>query len=371
MSPDAEPSRAPASPAPVAAAVIVLGALARLRAAHAPFLAPDEALHLQMAGAPSLAEVYRGSLGNAHPPLFVLLLHGWMKIVGADWALRLLPVVLGVLALGAAWSWARRLIGENAGLLALALLSLLPSIVLVSSELRGYALLLATSAAALAMLERGLDERSPAALAGFGVFGVLALLSHYAAFRVVAAAVAYSAVRLIPAPRSRRLIAAWASSCAALAGVAAFLLGTHASKLRGGPLEAEVRSTWLAESYFRGGGVRDAAGFVARQTLSLLHYLFSTTGAGLVALALYGAGLVLLAREGRAAALLLALPLALAGLGGLLGLYPYGGTRHDVDLVLFLSAGAALGLSRATGERRWVTVATAAALAPAAFLAAG
>ncbi len=371
MNPGADESRVPHSTAPVAAALIALGALARLRAANAPFLAPDEALHLQMAGAPSLAEVYRGSLGNAHPPLFVLLLHGWMKIARTDWALRLLPVVLGVLALVAAWSWTRRLIGENAGLLALALLSLLPSIVLVSSELRGYALLLATSAAALAMLERGLDEGSPASLAGFGVFGVLALLSHYAAFRVAAAAVAYSAVRLFFAPRRRRLVAAWAASCAALAGVAAFLLGTHASKLRGGPLEAEVRSTWLAEAYFRGGGVREAAVFLARQTLSLLHYVFSATGPGLVALALYAAAVVLLGRERRPAWLLLALPPAFAAAGGLLAVYPYGGTRHDLDLALFLSAGAALGLSRATGERRWVTVATAAALAPAAFLAAG
>jgi hypothetical protein len=371
VSPDADASRVPPSSAPVAAVLIALGALARLRAANAAFLAPDEALHRKMAGAPSLAEVYRGSLGNAHPPLFVLLLHGWMRVARTDWALRLLPVLLGVLALVAAWSWTRRLVGANAGLLALALLSLLPSIVLVSSELRGYALLLATSTAALAMLERGLDERSPAALAGFGIFGVLALLSHYAAFRVVAAAVAYSAVRLFPAPRARRLVAAWAVSCAALAGVGAFLLRTHASKLRGGPLEAEVRSTWLAEAYFRGGGVRDAAAFLERQTLSLLHYLFSATAPGLVALAFYAAALVLLLRERRPAWLLLALPPALAAAGGLLALYPYGGTRHDVDVALFLTAGTALGFSRATGERRWVTLAAAAALAPAAFLAAG
>ncbi|HYX19814.1 MAG TPA: hypothetical protein VFA98_03115, partial [Thermoanaerobaculia bacterium] len=142
-------------------------------------------------------------------------------------------------------------------------------------------------------------------------------------------------------------------------------------KLRGGPLEAEVRSTWLAEAYFRGGGVREAAAFLGRQTLSLVHYVFSAAGPGLVALALWAAALVLLARERRPAWLLLALPPALAAAGGLLALYPYGGTRHDVDVALFLTAGAALGFSRATGERRWVTVATAAALAPAAFLAAG
>ena len=353
----------------LAVAVIALGALARLRAAHAPFLTPDEALHLQIAGAPDLGEVYRVSLGNAHPPLFVLLLHVWMKAARGQWALRLLPVLLGTLALAAGWVWVRRLFGAAAGLFALALYALLPAAVLVTSELRGYALLLATAAAALAALARGLDVASPAALAAFGVFGALALLSHYAAFRILAAAVLYGAVRLIAEPLPRRLRAVFAASAVALGLVALALLGTHVARLRGGALEAEARATWLRESY-RGGG-EGAAAFLLRQTLSLFHYLFSATGPAIVGLALYALALVLLVRRRSAAALLLAAPVALAAAGGLLGVYPYGGTRHSIDLVLCVGAAAAFGLARATGERTWVAAATAAALAPAAFLAAG
>ena len=353
----------------LAIAVIGLGALARLRAAHAPFLTPDEALHLQIAGAPTLAGVYRASLGNAHPPLFVLLLHLWMKAARGEWTLRLLSVLLGTLGLAAGWLWARRLLGATAGLVALALYALLPSAVLVTSEIRGYALLLCTTAAALAALERGLAEESSAALAGFGVFGALALLSHYAAFRTLAAAALYGAVRLFGAPAPRRLRAAWAGACAALAAVAAALLATHAGGLRGGALEAEARATWLREAYRAAG--ESAATFLLRQTLSLFHYLFSATGPAIVALALYGAALVLLGRRRPAAAMLLALPLGLAAAGGLLDVYPYGGTRHSIDLLFVVGAGAAFGLARATGERAWVAAATAAALAPAAFLAAG
>lgn len=354
----------------LAGALIALGALARLRAAHAPFLTPDEALHLQIAREPSLLEVYRVSLGNAHPPLFVLLLHVWMKAAHSDWALRLLPVLIGSFALVAGWAWARRLLGDTPGLIALALLALLPSVVLVSSELRGYAVLLCATAAALAALERGIDEGSPAAMAAFGAFGVLALLSHYAAFRFAAAAGVYSALRLFGEARPRRLRAAWAASVAAMAAVAAVLLRTHVPRLRGGPLEAEVRATWLRESYFDSGAEGPFA-FLVRQTVSLLHYLFSATAPGVAAFVLYLAGLAVLARRRPAAMLLLAVPPALAAAGGLVGVYPYGGSRHSIDLVLFVGAGAALGLARATGERRWVAVATAAALAPAAFLAAG
>jgi hypothetical protein len=142
------------------------------------------------------------------------------------------------------------------------------------------------------------------------------------------------------------------------------------ARLRGGALEAEARSTWLREGYFDGGAQGPVA-FLWRQTSSLFHYVFSSTVAGTVAFGLFVFAVAVLARRRQPAAMLLGLPLALAAAGGLLAVYPYGGTRHSIDLVPFLAAGVGLGLSRLTGERRWVVLAAAAALAPAAFLAAG
>lgn len=351
-----------------AALLVLLGVAARLRAAKAPFLTPDEALHLQIAGTGNALEVYRTSLGNAHPPLFVLMLHFWKGAAGSDWTLRLLPVAFGSLFLWAAYAWARRLVGENAALLTLAFLALLPSVVIVSAELRGYALLLCMIAAALAALERGLAQASAGWIAAFGVLGALALLSHYAAFRFAAAAVAYSAIRLARGPRSPRLAAAWAAAVALLGVVALWLARSHVARLRGGPLEAEVRSTWLREAYFQSGD-GGAAGFLWRQTMSLFHYLFSSTVAGVVALGLFLVGFVLLVARRQTSAILLAVPLVLAAAGGLLAVYPYAGTRHSIDLAVFLAPGVGLALSRLTGERRWVALAAAAALVPAAFLA--
>ena len=354
----------------VAAAIAVLGVAARLLAARGPFRTPDEALHLQIASAPSALDVYRSSLDNAHPPLFVLLLHAWKGVAHSDWMLRLLPVLFGSLFLWAVWSWARRLLGEGPALLTLAFASFLPSIVVVSSELRGYSLLLCLIVAALAALERALDDSSAASMAAFAALGALALLSHYAAFRFAAAATVYSAARIARGPRSKRLVAAWGGALVVLGGVAAFLARTHLSRLRGGALEVEARATWLADSYFR-RGAENAAAFLARQTLSLFHYVFSSTAAGAVALALFIGGVAMLAKGRWPSALLLAVPVLLAAAGGLLDLYPYGGTRHSIDLAPFAASGASVALSRWTGDRRWVAVAVAAALAPAAFLAAG
>ncbi len=356
----------------VAALLVGLGLAARLLAARGVFRTPDEVLHLEIAGAGGPLDVYRTSLGNAHPPLFAVLLHYWKGLATSDWALRLLPVVFGTLFLWAAWRWSRRLFGEAAGLLALALLALLPSVVLVSSELRGYSLLLCMVAAALAALERGFAEDSPRWIAVFAVFGVLALASHYAAFRFAAAAFVYAAWRVAGTPRPRRLAAALAAAFAAMGGAAAWLAWTHLTRLRGSALEAEVQSTWLSESYFRSAAPEGPIAFLWRQTLSLVHYIYSSTPPGVIALALFLLGLALLVRERRApAALLIALPLLLAAAGGLASVYPYGGSRHSIDLALYISAGAAFALARVTGERRWVALVVAAALAPAAFLAAG
>ncbi len=52
-------------------------------------------------------------------------------------------------------------------------------------------------------------------------------------------------------------------------------------------------------------------------------------------------------------------------------MYPYGGTRHDVDLALFAYAGTGVAFARLTGERVWAAVAVAAALVVSGFLVSG
>src|SRR5262249_30077142 len=145
---------------------------------------------------------------------------------------------------------------------------------------------------------------------------------------------------------------------------------THISKLRGSVHEHLARADWLREDYFQAGSDSPLR-FLSRQTLALFEYLFSSRAAGILALCLVLFGIAGLALKRRAAAILLALRFVLSAAGGLLALYPYGGTRHCMDLMPFGCAAIASALGRLTDERSWVPLVLAAAMVPAAFVVSG
>jgi Dolichyl-phosphate-mannose-protein mannosyltransferase len=353
----------------IALVITALGMLARLRAADAPFLQPDEVLHVRIASAPSLADTYRESLTNAHPPLFYFLLRPWTSVARSEWALRLLPAAFGTAFLWFAWLWARAALGAPSGLIVLACLAFMPSIVVVCSELRAYALLLLLIAASLWALDRAFAAESTRRLWVFTALAGLALATHYSAVPILAGAGVYAAVRLRTERRRAPFVAAWGAGQATLVALAAFLLATHVSRLRGGPLEREVQETWLKDAFYRGEG--GALRFLASRTLSLFQYFFSTRPGAAIALALFAGGVLWLAARRRPVSLLLTLPIALMAAGGLLAAYPYGGTRHDAALALSAYAGTGVGLARLTGERVWAALAVAGALVASGFLVSG
>lgn len=345
--------------------LIALGFAARLLAARRSFVVFDEELHAHLARAGSLGEVYRRSLTNAHPPLFFVLLHFWQRLVGAGWQLCLLPVAFGTAFLWAAYRWARSLFGTVPSLATVALLAFLPQLVLLSAELRGYSLALCLIACSLAALERGLGEDSPGWVALSAASMALALCAHYLAVRSAIAVLVYGGVRFLALRPPRLLVGTWAASQAAIAAVFLFLYSTHLSKLHGGLMERHAQSEWLRDDYLQRGG--DALQFLARQTAALFRFLFSSPAPAIVAGALAVAGIALAARKRLPAAILLSLPFFLAAVGGLLRLYPYGGTRHSIDLALFACAAIGVSLARVAGDRLWVPLLLATALAPAAF----
>jgi len=70
----------------VAALVVAVGFLLRLRLASKTFLNGDEALHFMAANQPSWKLTYQASLTISHPPLLIFVLHLW-RVFGTSEAL--------------------------------------------------------------------------------------------------------------------------------------------------------------------------------------------------------------------------------------------------------------------------------------------
>ena len=345
--------------------LVALGLLARLLAARRSFVTTDELLHLQLASPENLLEMYRWTLTNAHPPLFFALLQYWQRVVGVGWQLCLLPVAFGTAFLWVAYQWARSLFSPTSALAMLAALAFLPQVVLISAELRGYSLALLLIASALAALERGLRKDSAGWIALSAAAMALALGTHYLALRSAATLFAYGALRVLAVRANRSVVRVWVASQIALAVLFLFFYTTHLSKVRGGGMERLAQGDWLRASYLQAGD--GALSFVLRQTETLFRFLFTSPAGALIAAVLVLGGLAVAARAQWPSAVLLALPFVLAAAGGVLRLYPYGGTRHAIDLGLYASAAIGIAVARLTGDRIWVPLALAGALAPAAF----
>lgn len=366
--PSAERRSAPASEgwlgryADLIALAIVLAAFAILVAeARSRYFTPDEALHVELVNVPGVLEAYRRSLWNAHPPLFFLILHFWLAVGRSEIVLRLLPVIFGGAFLWVTYRWVGRLFGKAAGLMALLLAALSPACLPLSAEVRDYSLLLFLSVAALAEFEVAVEKDSTLRLSLASLLLYAAILTHYSALFVVMSLGIYALFRLRAGRASRRLFALWLAFQLGAIGVYLVLYLSHLSRLRRSEMEQRAREVWLRFGYFQPGreGPLD---FVLRQTRAIFEYFFGSGPATVVAFLLAVAGIALLLFRRPLMALLLFLPFALGTAAGLLGFYPFSGTRHSICLLPFAAAAIGVALSGLTAGRNWTFLLAAVAV---------
>src|SRR3989442_11702834 len=93
--------------------LLLAGFLARLWHASGTFLNPDEALHFMMANKTSWAVAYRASLSLAHPPLLVLILHGWRSFGVSELWLRMPSILAGTAFCWLTFRWLRMLFSDS------------------------------------------------------------------------------------------------------------------------------------------------------------------------------------------------------------------------------------------------------------------
>ena len=132
-----------------------------------------------------LGDMFDALREDGHPPAYYVLLKVWSGVFGTtDAALRSLSAVLSLVALALIGHLARRRLGFDGGVIALALAACSPFAVRYATEVRMYSLVMVLAAAAWLCWELAFEPASSrarrlAATGGFGVCTGVLVLTHY------------------------------------------------------------------------------------------------------------------------------------------------------------------------------------------------
>ena len=161
------------------------------------------------------------------PPLFLWAERVAVMALGPnDWALRVVPLVAGLLLPPLMWRVARRLLPAPAALVAVALVALSPALVRYSAEVKPYVI---DALVTVLLIDRAIPAAEPNATRSawwsLGIVGALALLASTPVVFVLAGVVAYLAWELA-ARRGVRALAPVAAIAVGWAVVFLVLLAT-------------------------------------------------------------------------------------------------------------------------------------------------
>ncbi len=206
--------RRPRTSAPVLVGVLILTLALRVYALDSKSLSFDELYSVFVArhALSDITSLIREH--DTHPPLYYAMLRLWMATVGgSEVALRLLSVLAGTIMVLLTYLLAARLASPAVGLVAAFLVAVSPFHVQATQEARMYPWLGVWIWAGAWALIKWLDEDRLRWLVIYGLTTLLGLYTHYLAFFVLPAHVAY----LIATRTPRRRLGAWAACLLAVA----------------------------------------------------------------------------------------------------------------------------------------------------------
>lgn len=246
----------------------------------------DEALSVNIASL-DVGDLLEALRHDGHPPLYYLLLHYWMSLVGeGDFAIRVLSGIFAVGSMPLAWIAGRRLAGVTGARWALALVALSPFWIRYASEARMYSLVMLLVLAGYLLVYDALRRPELLRLAAVALVSGLLLLAHYWSFWLLGAVMVTFAWRGWRRPEKRRTTAKVAASIA-VGGLlflpwlpSFFYQATHT----GTPWAGPMRPLQIAEVTLRdlgGGGLLNESFFYAVGIfLMCLAALFVVRGDG-------------------------------------------------------------------------------------------
>jgi len=163
----------------------------------------DEAITVRHANRPLLDVLSRLASG-VHPPLYHVLMHYWISAFGlSEVALRSFSVLVGVLAIPAAFWAGSRVYDRRTGIVAAGLVAFSPFLIWYSQEARMYGLLFLAALLSTAFLTLALRENRPHLWWGYFAATFVGLFTHYFFLFLFVGHVAYYLLGELP--RSERL----------------------------------------------------------------------------------------------------------------------------------------------------------------------
>lgn len=119
--------------------IVLLGTATRLFQLETRSLWADEGWTLVLAKGPSVADIVQRLANDQHPPLYFILLHWWRDAVGdTEFALRMLSVLTGLIAIAAIYQLGKALYSPLTGILAAFLLAVWDHHIDLSQDVRHY-----------------------------------------------------------------------------------------------------------------------------------------------------------------------------------------------------------------------------------------
>jgi hypothetical protein len=172
-----------------------LGTVAALVLARSTGLWLDEAQSVAIARLP-LGDLLQALKHDGSPPLYYLLLHGWIRLFGTgDTAVRALSAVFAVATVPLVFAAGQRTLGRRGAVIAGTVAVSSPFFYRYATEARMYSLVFLLVAAAWLAAERAWRGPTPARLAAVALTGGLLALTHYWALFLVIPAIAVLVAR--------------------------------------------------------------------------------------------------------------------------------------------------------------------------------
>jgi len=282
---DEKPARIPRPSwgAAIIAAVVLVGIALRFYTRSDLWL--DEALSVNIARLP-LRQLHDALRHDGAPPLFYVVLHGWIRVFGTgDTAVRALSGLFSVATLPLAWFAGKRLGGRRLAWLAVVVLATSPYAIRYGTESRMYALVMLLVFAGYLAVLRAVERPTIARLAVVALVTAFLVYTQYWSFYLITVAVVLLGRRALRGEPGPSRQAAWRCLAAIIVGTLTFAAWIptflYQARHTGTPWgNARVPWSAIAEALLKFGGEDTHA-----ETFILVFALIT-----LVVLAVFGRG---------------------------------------------------------------------------------